>query len=85
MQKAAINRKAYIVEIKIRQMLAHAFTVQKDCIVALIHHRIAAPHERITLPVRVEQVNQPTLRVHNIVIKVFFQAFPKLQRMAVKL
>ena len=76
MQQTPINREARIVEIKVRQMLAHALTIQQNGIVALVDHGIPAPRKGVTLSVGMKQVDQPTLRMHHIIVQLFFQPFP---------
>ena len=84
MQQAAIDRKPHIVEIQIGQMFAHAVAIQQHGIIALIDHRIAAPRKGVALAVGMEQVDQTALRMHHVVVQVFFKTLPQLQRMGIE-
>ena len=84
MQQTAVDREPDIVEIQIGQMFADPVAVQQHRIIALIDHRIATPGESIALAVRMEQVDQPTLGMHHVIVQVLFQRFPQFERMGIE-
>jgi hypothetical protein len=84
-QQPAIDRKPDVVEIQIGQQMAHALAVQQFRIVTLVDHHIAAPRKGIALAVGMKQVDQPACRMHRVIVQVFLQTLPQLERMGIKL
>ena len=85
MVEAAIDREAGLLEIEIGHEGAHPLAIQQDRIVALVDNRIAAPCRRIALTIGMEEVDDPALRMYDVVIQITFHLFPQLEGVAVKL
>ena len=85
MQQPAVDGKAHIVEIEIGQIAAHPLTVEQHRVVALIDHRVAPAREGVALPVGVEEVDEPALAVHHVVVQLLLQPLPELERMGIEL
>ena len=66
-------------------MFSHTVAIQQFGVITLIDHRIAAARKGITLSVGMEKIDNTTLAVHDVEIQILAKAFPKFQRMAVKL
>ena len=84
MIKPAIDRKADVLEIEERQVLANPLAIQEDRVIALVDHCVPAPRSRVALAVGVEEIDDPPLGMHHIVVEIGLQPFPKLKGMTVE-
>ena len=84
LQQAAINREAPLIIVQVRHHLAQLRHGQQLRIIALVSDGIGPANGRVPLPIAVKQANLPTLGMHNIVIEIRLQPFPKLQGMRIK-
>ena len=78
--EAALDRKAGIVDVEKRIACYDLRGGQKIGIGPVQHHGIAAPDEGVALRVGVDQVENPALADHGVVVQVLFQPFPELER-----
>jgi hypothetical protein len=79
LHQGALDREAGVVEVEPGIHLADLVAVQKPRIRAVQDHRIAAPRGRIALRVGVDQVDDPALADHGVVVEILLQPLPQFQ------
>ena len=84
LHQPAMHRKPRIVEIQIGHQLAHLVAAEQLRILARQPHGVAAPRERVALPVGMVEIDHPALRHHRVEIQLLLQPLPLLQRMGEK-
>ena len=84
LQQRPPDRKPRIVEIEVRTHLPQRGVLDEFGIRARKAHGIAAARISITLPIAMEEVEDPTLRDHDIVIERLLQALPEFHRILVE-
>ena len=80
----ALDGKPRIVKIQKGKFAPQLLLIRQFRICTGQYHRIGAAYKRVTLWIRVKQIEDRALADHRIVIKILFQAFPELQRQFVK-
>ena len=81
----AVDGVARLLEVEIGQELAHPLLVQKLGVVALVDHGVAAPREGVALAVGVEEVDEPALGMHDVVVDLGLEPLPEVERVRVEL
>ena len=84
LQEAALNWEARIVEIQERRHAAHIVGVEQFGIDAVESHRVATPGVSVALCVGVEEVHDPALADHRVVVEVLLQPLPQFHRVFVE-
>ena len=80
LHQAAVNGKARIVVIQIRQEGANALAVEKLAAGAVQPHGVAAAGEGVALNVRMVNVDDAPLADHRVVVEIALQSLPELHR-----
>ncbi len=80
LRQRALDRKAGIVEVAPGIDRADLLPVQKLRIRTVQDHRVAAPGDGVALRVGVDQVHDPALADHGVVVQVLLKPLPEFQR-----
>ena len=80
LQQPAIDRKPRVIDVDQGTEGTDLLAVQDLGIDSAQHHGVPTPGRRITRAIGMEQVQDPALADHRVVIQVLLQPFPQLQR-----
>ena len=79
LRQTALDGEAGVVEIEERVFAFDRVEVEIFGIRAVQLHRVAAPDEGVALRVGMDQVHDPALADHGVVVEILLKAFPKLE------